>query len=332
MAYIDIYREVAGVTGNTSTSQESFVKSLINKAAEDLYSQSDLVNCLREQLFIKDDDSTPQVLQFTLPWYVWKLRAIREYNTGIKISTHDMRPRYQTQGWKEFLEPYLYRTKYNLPISKNIINEGALTLSLPDGETVATAFSVTIVGSNASKARFTETVNFVAGDTEKTTNNVFQEIESIRKSAVTEFDLYVYDPDDRELSYIPNSELGPFYTLIQISDYPYINPQYIEVLYKTRFVPFHNDADEFPCGNIYDKAIVYKTLEQYYITYRKEFETATGYHIKCNEHVNNIACDFSDGNEKEIDFGSNRYLNMLPSYTSRTGLNPIFRVFRGGIV
>lgn len=329
MAYIDIYNRFAGLTGATATEQASFVKSIINMAAEDLYSQSDLVNCLREQVFVRDaQQQTNPVLQYTLPWYVWKVRGMREYNTGINIINHDMRPRYQTQGWNEFIDPFTYRVKQNILTVRDTLNEGKLTIRLPDGEMVATVFDIWIGGSNGSKSRFVEKVSFAVGDTEKETTNLFSTIDGVKKSTSTEFDLYILDADGETVSFIPNCETGPNYTLIQVSDFPYWNPEYVEVLYKTKFIPFTNDQDEFPCGNLYDMAIVYKAAEQYYITQRKDFKTATGFYIKCNEIVNNIAVDFNDNNEKKIDFGSNQYLGMLPSAISRTPLNPFFRLNR----
>lgn len=326
MAYLDIYNEVAGLTGNTSSSSQAFVKNLINKAAEDLYSQSDLVNCLREQVFIKDSTATPQVLQFTLPWYVWKLRGMREYNTGAQILNHDMRPRYQTQGWREMIDPLTYRIKSNQLTARHSLNEGPLTLSLPDGEQVPVGggFSVNIGGSNLSKTRFLETVNFVAADITKVTSNLFSTLESLKKTVTTDFDLTVLDADGEEISFIPNCELSPNYTLIQIADYSYWNPMYVEILYKTRFIPFVLNTDEFPCGPIYDKAIVYKAAEHYYITYRKEFDKAAAFYTKCCEVVKNIQSDFSDNNEKLVDFGPNQYLSMVPAVIGRTRLNPLF--------
>lgn len=330
MPYTDIYKEVAGLTGLTQDSQKSFVKNLVNKAAEDLYSQTDLVNCLREQVFVKDQGSTtPEIVQYTLPWYVWKLRGMREYNTGIEILNHDMRPRYQTQGWREFIDPMMYRVKANQLLSSNIVNEGPLTINLPDGESVDTAFDINISGSSASKTRFTEKLSFAVGDTTKNTVNLFSSLDGFRKSVTTTFDLYIKDANSNLVSFVPNCELQPNFTLIQISDYSAWNPVYIEVLYKTRFIPFDNDFDEFPCGPLYDKAIVYKAAEHYYITYRKQFDLAASFYTKVCEVVKNIAADFSENQEMLMDFGSNRYLNMVPSQISRTPLNPFYRLYRG---
>jgi len=327
MAFFDIYNEVAGLTGITDVNKRPFVLSIINRAAEDLYSQSDLVNCLREQVFIKNSTTTPEVLQFTLPWYVWKIRGMREYNTGLQIINHDMRPRYQTQGWREMVDPLLYRIKSNQLTARDSLNEGPLTINLPTGEVVSAdgAFSFSAGGSNSSRSKFIEQVDFVAGDSSKITTALFSTIDVLRKVTPTEFDLYILDANGEELSFIPNSELGPNYTLIQVADYAAWNPMYIEVLYKTRFTPFKNDYDEFPCGNLYDKAIVYKAAENYYITYRKDFEKAAAFYTKACEVVRNIAADFSDNNEKLIDFGANKYLNMAPHYGGSQVLNPFYR-------
>ena len=165
MAFIDILNLVASHVGTNTTTQRPYLTALINRAASDLYSQSDLVNCLREQVFKRElQDQKNPVVQYTLPYYVHKVRAMREYTTGCTIVNHDMRPRYQTQGWREFIDPFTYRIKNNQPLAREILNEGALTINLPDGETVATPFSLFVTGSNASKSRFTEQLDFVAND------------------------------------------------------------------------------------------------------------------------------------------------------------------------
>jgi len=60
MAYIDIYNEFSGLVGATSTDKKELCRNIINRAAEDLYSQSDLVNCLREQVFVRDSEDAAQ--------------------------------------------------------------------------------------------------------------------------------------------------------------------------------------------------------------------------------------------------------------------------------
>lgn len=329
MAFLDIYNDFASLVGITDPTKKNFLRGIINRAAEDLYSQSDLVNSLREQVFVRDSENLPQpTLQYTLPWYVWKLRGMREYNSGLGILNHDMRPRYQVQGWREFIDPFLYRVKENVLLARHILNEGPLTFNLPDGETSDAVINLWASGSNNSRSRFQESVVFAVGDTGKTTSQLFSTVDGIRKAAATTFDLYVLDADGNTVSFIPNTELIPRYTLIQVSDVPYWNPEYIEVLYKIRFTPFVNDYDEFPCTNIYDKAIVYKACEHYYISQRKDFDTAAKFFTKCCEVVKNISTDFSDNNEKVMDFGQNQYLNMVPSTITRTPLNPFFRMHR----
>jgi hypothetical protein len=330
MPFIDIYNLVTSHIGATASTQRAFVTSLINQAAADLYSQSDLVNCLREQVFVRDQqtDLVHPVLQFTLPYYVWKIRGIREYTTGRQILSHDMRPRYQTQGWKELYDPYIFRVKTNQVTCRDSLNEGALTINLPDGETANEDFTLFITGSNSSKSRFTEEVAFVVGDSQKVTSNIFTTVEAIRKSTEIDFDLNVLDADGYTISFIPNCEPSPLYTLIQTNDNPGWNPEYIEVLYKQKFSPFVIDSDEFPCGPLYDTAIYWKTLEYYYAR-KTEPEKVVQFYTKACEAVRNIAMDFSDNTEKLIDFGPNQYLNMVPSQISRTPLNPFLRLNLG---
>jgi len=329
MAYIDIKNLVVSHTGTTDASQAAYIKSLINRAAEDLYTQVDLVNCFREQAFVREDptqDNGQTVCQWTLPHYVWKIRGLREYNTGLAIDAHDMHPRYQTQGWKEFIDPFLYRIKQEQVLIRDIANEGRMKFTLPDGVTLAAGeeFSVYVTGSNSSKARFNEQVSFVAGDTQRYTTNLFSTIEAIRKTRQSAYDLSLYDASDNKISFIPNCELSPAFSILQSSDDNFWNPQYIEVLYKLKFYPFAEDYDEFPCGNIYDTALYFKTLEYYY-NRKGELEKAKEFYTKVTDLCTNIAQNFNYQTEKLLDFGYNQYLGMLPSTLSNTPMNPYWR-------
>src|SRR5256885_10369066 len=139
-------------------SQRAFAVNIINQAAEDLYSSHDPAGSLREQLFTFDNSAALNSRQLTLPFYVEQIRAIRQFNAGLKIQLHDMRPRFSQGGWHEQFGPeYLtWRFKGYVPLERDIINEGTLNVVLPSPNDLV--FNLSITGGNSSRSRFVETL------------------------------------------------------------------------------------------------------------------------------------------------------------------------------
>jgi hypothetical protein len=297
----------------TNVADKAFLIAKINEAAEDLYTSDDLVDCLREQVFSFEVDDQ----QITVPWYVYKIRGARWSRLKLPIRLDDYRPRYATQGYSEMLwRGMTWRIKNKQAIGKDISNAAPLTLSIALPETVA--FTVNITGSTANSIRITEQVTFAPGDITKTcvntfiSNNGYFPIESITKDILTNNDVIITDTNGEEISRIPNSELSASYTVIQITDFDqstFINDgcSCIELLYKTKFTPFRNDFDEFPCGPIYDQCIFYKTLEIFHGK-NGEVEKAALAKLKCDQLIGNLAQETELGENIRLDFGYNRFL------------------------
>src|ERR1035437_873033 len=79
-----------------SPSQRNVLLRFLNEAAEELYDQSDPISSLAEQVFKINGDQT-----ISCPWYVGKIRAIREADTHIVWSINKMRPHYNQFSWKD---------------------------------------------------------------------------------------------------------------------------------------------------------------------------------------------------------------------------------------
>lgn len=300
-------------TGLSITDQRALALSYINDGALDLYSKIDAVGSLREQVFVFDATAA----QVTLPFYVGNVRGMREYQTGLKIDKHDMRPRYATTGWAEqYKAGWLYREKQVSAIQRDITNEGVLTLRLPDGETVDAAFTVYITGSNAQKYHFTEAVVFAVGDYSKNTTNLFSTIDSISKQAVSTKDIYVDDPDGNELAYLPNVVLSSKYTLFQILDIASTasgSNLYVEILYKHEFIPFYNDMDEFVARG-YDQVILFKALEHYYSSKEDQLEKVLAFRAKAQELIDELSVDKNIGTKLELQFGTDGWYDAQSPY------------------
>jgi len=320
MPLINILNDFASYSGldkTASTSQRTFALNIINKAAEDLYSIIDTINCLREQIF-RIDCTTRQC---ALPFYVGEIRGIRDFQTGLNYAQHDMRPRYSYSGWKEQYKNYnmLIRNKGLIAVENFALNSSLLTFRFPTGQVSEKAFNIIITGQTPYSQRIQETLSFAIGDSEKTTVNSFepQFIESIRKNVTNNFDINIYDVDDELLGMVPNSELGTRYILIQIPDFPFTQDatnSYVEIMYKQRFSPFVNDYDVFPGDpEKYDTAIFWKSIEHWAARKAGKSDVALLAHKKCAEVMQNINEDAGGQNELEMNFAPNQYLNMPSS-------------------
>jgi hypothetical protein len=311
MALRDILLSTAPVlTINLSdTGQRALLVARINRAARELYDSQDFAGTLREQVFT----FAASAHQVALPWYVDQIRGVREYDAGDKVQINSMRPRYQTNAWTQDL--LSWRVKGFSPLQCEITNATQLTLTF--SEALTEPVDVIVTGATATASCYTETVSFDVGDTVKTTTKQFQswpEFRSIRKSAATNADLTVTSAT-QTLAEIPNRELESRYTLVQILDKEFTTSSVVtdyEILYKMRFSPFVDDYDEFPCRG-FDMAIHWKTLEHHFAERQDEGDRAVGCHEKCNEVLRQINANDAAGKEMFMDFGQNRFLDIVDS-------------------
>lgn len=282
----------------------------VNDAAKEVYDTVDLPGCLREQIFQVDDTDNYQV---AFPYYVHKIRAIRFYNTiGGKISIQDMRPRYHTNRWgaQESIK-YIIKQQ-NAALCKNITNVAPLIFSLPDDVEENAAIVINIVGKTPSSARILESVTILAGETSVQTDNHFEEVESIEKTALNNYDIGITSIDGEELGDIPNAELRSNYTIVKIREDDLslaVNNSYslntIEVLYKTKFIPFFNNFDEFPAPDC-DKLISWKFMEHYWSRKPGHAEESLLANGKFKEVLKTLITNDNIGKEMSPDRKKNR--------------------------
>lgn len=299
---------VLGIDVTSQTEREYYIVK-INEAADEIYRSQDLPGSIREQIFqISDVDN----YQVSFPGYIDKIRAIRFWDShGGKISTEDLRPRYHQNRWGNsgFLKFRIKRS--NSPIAKDIENAAPITFSLPSGKVETSPVVINIVGRTAASSGVQETITIAAGASSEITVNAYEEILSIEKTAYNTYDIELTDVDGEVLGSIPNNELSPLYTIVQIrqDDYaPTYNDSFplntIEVLYKTKFVPFRNLYDEFPCPNC-DKLIFWKFAE-HYAAYKPGMEQrAFAAKAKCDQIINELTANDEQGKELVLEIGSN---------------------------
>lgn len=313
MPLIKILSDLASTLGIRLAvpSERAFLIERTNDIAKELYTENDLKYCEREQLF----ELGAQDQQVAFPQDVFKIIAVREYQTRLPITQLDMRPRYVYNQWRL---PYIgfpyfrWRLKGVSPLKQDITDAGFLRITLPAGN--PSLFTVIITGETANAKRIQEVVTFNPGGALTiNTVNSWKNVESIRKSSTTDVDVYIYDINDVEMAVIPNGELFTEYKIVQVLDrneYP-TQSQVMEMLFKTRFVPFQNDYDQFPCGDIYDEAIYWKTLAKIYSQMDGKEEKVVMCDAKAENTMMKIAQNVDGPIEVNLKFGKNPIFNQF---------------------
>jgi len=321
---LEILNEIRTDIGSdvSSSRDRAWLLQQINHAARELYDTADITGAEREQIFELDVDEQ----QIALPWYVGDIIGVRDYDTRASIEQVDMRPRYLRDAWTRDsqLQPMMqWRRKGQSALRRNLLNEETLTLELPTAATAA--FDVFIVGSNSSAARITERVRFAIGDSSKSTVNLYENVTSIVKSAPTEFDLTIKSLDGTEVSNIPSHLTKAQFVLVQVLDRDdsRVESQLVEVCFKHVFEPFVNDTDSFTAGDVYDKVIYWKTLEQIYAKQEGKEDRAAMCGNKAQAMLSNILSNMAGKVEMKFAFGENPTLSAI-SASAAAARNGIF--------
>ncbi len=300
-----------------NSDQKKLTVYRINKAAKELYGQEDLIGSLFEQVMKVDLQEGNQV---TMPNTLGRIRAVRYYYPQMNLGLVDMRARMQPLFWqaKGMLS---WRVKREGPLVRDIANASILTISFKKPLTVAC--SVTIAGQTIDASFNSETLAFAIGDQTKTTTSSYSDIDNLSKSVPTGSDCGVFDVDGRMISLIPNNELQPLYTLVQVMNQPNgamgnpsgIQPiaDYVECLWKKKFRPFVNDADEFICP-WYDDAIywMYKkheALRNPVAVEQGQTAPAVMYDSMVSKIMKDVAHDFEQNMDMYMNFGRNALLS-----------------------
>jgi hypothetical protein len=226
-----------------SRDKEAQALAWLNRAAVMIYDQYDLPGSVFEQFFCVDNNKHV----ITFPWYVGAIRGVRWHDSSRLVTMRDMRPRYHAVPWTQ---PYLqWRQIAATPLHTPLTNAGPLSFEISARE--ETPFDIVVNGQTSVAANATETITFAAGDTVKTSVNLFQPenpfgVTSIKKTRATNSDVIVRSAaTQEEIGRIANNQLYAANLRVQILDWnagtPFIlGEDCVEVLYKQRFSPFVN--------------------------------------------------------------------------------------------
>jgi len=278
MALKNILLDVGSVLGLDvlSSTEQAYHIEKINEAAFEIYNSLDIPGCYREQLFQYDDTDNYQI---AFPWYVGKLRAIRQYNSSNSdrpISIENLTPRFHNQRWGS-QGCFKFRiSKLNSPLGRSINNASLFTFTLSHVETAD--IIINIVGKTVNSDRLSETLTIMAGQMSVITVNSYEEFFNIEKTDYNIYDITITDIDNEIMGILSAARLKSNYTIVNIreDDFALVtNNSYplntLEILYKHTFLPFRFMYDEFICPNC-DKIIFWKYVE-HYAAYKPDQET-----------------------------------------------------------
>lgn len=321
-----VAKQIVGLNINDANSRQEAV-DLLNRAAKEIYESSDLVGCLREQVFYADLTDNYQI---TLPYYVEDIRGIRPYNGQYPLTLEQMSPKYMTNDWGAINKNW--REKYRTPLETSL--DSASHLKFTISAVMGVAVTINITGSTPTTDRITETVVIPAGQLTITTSNLwtnFPGLKVIRKEIITTTNVEIKNDAGTIVGHIANCELEASNLLVQV-----INPivgcngtscgsttpcasgvgcSCWEVLYKIKFIPFSGDFDEFPCSG-YDQAIEWKARELWWADQEGKETRASLAFTKCNQILESRLADARKGIVTKAIFNKSKYSN-LHYYDSR---------------
>lgn len=270
-----------------SPTQRETLYELINDAAEQIYTQTDLPRCLlEEQVSVDTTDPLPRV---TLPSHVGELRAVRDYQDSIRL--HDIRPKFHRRPWPED-SLYVFRILGERAVCRSIDNTVPLYM-VPFGYATDDV-TVSIVGKTSTASEVHATFSADGTGTAATVN--WEEIYSISKDNITANDVVfrVGDANGAEIAKIHSYADVSRYVEIELQERPSCcscsqiqGSRCFEILYKPVFRALQATQSRFQLEG-YDLAIIYTAVKIYKL--RGLSETATEMQIKAAQ-VHNVRAD-----------------------------------------
>lgn len=303
-------KEITGIDPAAGTPQRTQALLYVNRAAREIYANTDLPGSLFEREFAIATDT--QLV--TLPWYVDEIRAARRPSWDHKIQLVTPQLRHHYKPWRQ--PSMQWRMLYKTPLTRHMTQAGKLTVTLSVPEATQ-QIRVTIKGQTPLAMLQTEVLTFSPGETTKTTTAQFIQaapfgITSIVKSHRTMGDVSITQAvDGREIAIIANCALAASNRLVQIHDgqrsVQYATNEHIEILFKWPFMQLIEDTDQFLGGDVFDDAIVWKMREHWHSTRPEESDIAIAASVKCAQQVRAVMDTMESGEEKFILEGENPY-------------------------
>jgi len=228
----------------------SFLLRQVNAAAKTLYDTRDLKWSHREAMLVLPSQQD----QITLPAEVGELWNILHRDSLTQIPHEYTGPRYVEQ--RIDVGGYRWRVKGKSVFHTHTTNKGVLTFSVE--EALSEDVTMAIIGETPDASKSRELVVLAAGVTSVSSSKSWVRVDNLSKDKITAVDIKVSDVEGTEVSSLHNALLRTDFLLVQVSDgrQGLTENEVYEYSYKMRWLPFVNDEDIFPAGDLYDEAII----------------------------------------------------------------------------
>ena len=291
-------------------SQRSVLLRYANEAADEMYTQADVDGSLVEQVFKVNGDQT-----ISLPEYVGRVRAMREYYSQIPWHVRQLRPRYNVANWQDGWRGF--RLKGKQALQATITNQSQVVVTVATVEDPPVVVSLS--GSTDTAALVSEQITMTT--TQMLSVNEYNDLTAVKKDRVNSVNVVVSDVDGKLLTTIPNNRLQALYQIIDVSMSPWL-PQsnstqdhWLEILYKMPLPWFSGDDDEFPVPG-YDNAWVNKVM-QLYSEEQGKGDQAAAYDAKATRTMARILEDQNKATEDCVSLVPNPHDTLMPRIRPR---------------
>jgi hypothetical protein len=259
--------EETGLKNMNDEAQKSQLVDLLNDAAEEIWTQTDLPRSLMEMTVNTSEGETCPTQRVTLPGFVGELRGIRDSLS--KVTLHDIRPRYNNVPWPKS-DCYTFRILREVPIARSIDNSVGLYMAPLDAD--PSSIAIDIVGSINGVSEYH--ASFAGDGTGSAVGVLWTDIFNITKDAITPTDVVLQsgDASGLEMARIPAYGDTSRYIEVDLLETPFnacqVTPQLpcrcLEVLYKPNFRPLLDDNSSFQLDG-YDRIIILTAVKIYRI-------------------------------------------------------------------
>lgn len=272
----------------------------INHAWREIWNSDDLPDSVFEITLTPVDNNS----RISLPWYVGKLRGVKQnYGWGrTRVELNTPRPYYQDDVYIQ--SPFTWRVLGTTPLIRSIIN--ATTVDLTFTEPVTEQVVATLIGPNDNGNQVRELITFPVGETTLRSVNRYKDLLTATKDTITNTDLIITDASSNELARVPNGEFEARNTIVQITDKCFAICNWcrcFDVLYKRATPYLYFDETPIP----FQEVLMTKTMEWILLPKDGKEQQTIMHGTKSRELLSQFNAD-ERGVAKKIDVGENNYL------------------------
>lgn len=289
---------ISFIAARTGLKDREAILREINYAWNEIWNSDDLPNSLFEVTVVPSDSADKRI---SLPYFVHRIRAVKESGSRLRVTVNTPRPYYQDGSYD--LSPYTWRELGSSPLSRTIENASLLKFSITTPETAR--FTVTVIGPDDNAVETRDQVIFSPGDLEKWTTKRFTDATSIVKDALLSSNVSITGANDEDFGIIPNLAYEARNTVIQVTDKcacVCTSCNCFDILFKKPAPVLYYDEQAVP----FPEVLMTKTLEWIELPKDGQEKKALIYAEKSKALLNSYNAN-ERGVEKKIDLGTNHF-------------------------